>query len=104
MSEAWSVVVTRDPEWVEPQRDLMVALAQLEQRTCRGCQSDLAKSLDVGAAAHGVNVDDESVCYVCSAKESHERQLHETHKDDPAFFDGRIIYAHLPEVVTRGGS
>lgn len=90
-----TTVVTHEPEWDDVTRSRAEALTHLEDTTCASCQNDLLRSSDADVARLGVDVDDTVVCWSCAAKEQHERHLHEVHKDNPSFFDGRALIATL---------
>lgn len=88
-------MTTVEAEWDQRAVDEMLAEATLADRTCAGCSSDLAKSLDSDLAAHGVDVDDDTICWVCRAREQHKDALQERHKNDPGFWRGRTLVASL---------
>ena len=74
----------------------MLALAEVEARTCEGCASDLFESMDAATFQRKrLWVEDSAVCHVCEGKEAHRRKLKHQHENDPGYWDGRMIFASL---------
>lgn len=91
-------MVSREVEWDDEQRELALALTFLEDVSCSGCGNDLRISLEGG---HSWDVDNETRCHACAAKDTVERDDHEAHKNDkamkgrPGYFDGRFYTVSL---------
>lgn len=91
-------MVAREAEWDDEQRELALALTFLEDTSCSGCGNDLRVSLQRG---HSWDVDNETRCWACAAKEIVQRDDHEAHKDDKPvrgramYLDGRFYTVSL---------
>lgn len=100
MADAWTVVVTRDPEWDDTWRSKVEGIGQFDEDCCTGC--GLHTSVTDDLDRHKLMYDDR-VCPVCAARDLKNRILEagderfaEKHPDiaasKPQPADGRQVF------------
>jgi|GEM_PF-6363218 len=80
MADAWTTVVTREPEWDDESRDLVLDLREHDQMIHHGCGNHMSVSMDSNLSR--VVNHHRLVCQDCRAidlarKEWHKEQRHE---------------------------
>lgn len=91
-------MVTRDSPWDDKHRARAEALLLKEDTTCGGCGLDLVETMRPGGL---YDVDNETVCEGCRAKESVQRVDRHNHQNDKVPLgrfeheDGRIYTVRL---------
>ena len=78
MAQAWTVVVTTEPEWDARTAGLAEGLAQYDQDCCPGC--GLHKAILDDPDRHRFEFD-ETLCSVCAASAVKQRLLDEADQD-----------------------
>lgn len=97
MSEAWSVVVTRESEWDETTRGRAIALIQAEADLCKcGCGLPMSIAHDPTQAF----LVDTWVCYAGRAKTRKERDWKKANSDDKGNLRDPSIEDGLHHFVT----
>lgn len=96
MAEAWSTVVTREPEWDDFSRERVEALMALDHRTCPSCQNYMTldpqgpTSWTVTAPDGRKFVIEALRCVTCGLEEMARRQWGDQHKDDKPNASGAL--------------